>query len=405
MHKHLSILATSFFASNLAFASEMPPIAKQVGSISVANPAFLSMLDGPESASKELIISTFQVFGTSTVSRLSMTEQSLGQISKMQAKPITTSVNWPNDVTAVPKEIFGEHYVAIGSGFLTPGSNTGAVNIANIFTGEIFPIIPVKKDYFYHRVLFADINGDGRIDAITARAKKSMFGSSDGEILWLEQPADKIKSVWKEHLIAKGPDVHFVLQDLDNDGNVEIISAEFFSKKLSVQWQEAGVWQSKVIDATVGSAFDLEVSDLNGDGKLDLLVSNHESTEKASIFAYEIPADFKTAAWTRHTLLSNIKTEKGGFNQAAPGSAFAVQPTPASPQKKPWIIAGGDGSTKVHRLVASSDDPNNWNYVEDLIFNGESTIGQLSFSDIDGDGRLELFVPAYDDNKIYVFNL
>jgi hypothetical protein len=114
-------------------------------------------------------------------------------------------------------------------------------------------------------------------------------------------------------------------------------------------------------------------------------------------FAYEIPATFKTDSWVHHTLLTNINTEKGGINQASPGSAYAVQPEPANPLKKPRIIAGGDGSTKAHRLIAVSDDPNDWTYVEDIILDTNSTIGQNTFSDVGHDGRQKLFVPACDD--------
>src|SRR6185436_12722606 len=96
---------------------------------------------------------------------------------------ITTKINWPNSVTQVPSEIFGPNYVVVGSGFLTPGSTTGAVTVANLFNQELFAIVATKKDYFYHKVLFTDVNGDGRLDAVAARAKKPIIGSSDGEIV------------------------------------------------------------------------------------------------------------------------------------------------------------------------------------------------------------------------------
>ncbi len=398
-----SLAAATAFASSVYAA----PAVKSLGSISIAKPGFLQMVDGAQPGSKDLLVSAFAVFGTSTFSRLSFNATATDEIQSVKPVALTTKITWPNDVTVVPSEIFGERFVAVGSGFLTPGANNGAVNIVNLDSGESFQIAAPKKDYFYHRVLFADINGDGRLDAVTARAKKPLFGASDGEILWLEQPQKPTKGAWAEHIIAKGPDTHFALHDLDGDGKVEILSAEFFSKKLSLQWQEGDVWKSRVIDDAIGSAFDLELADLNGDGQLDLLVTNHEADAKAAIMAYEIPADYKTAAWTRHILLDGIKTEKEGKNQAAPGTAFAVQPSsdPASQLKKPWIIAAGDGSTHVHRLIATSDDVNDWTYTQDLLHDGESTIGKLTFGDVNDDGRLEMFVPAYHDDKIYIYQL
>jgi hypothetical protein len=381
------------------------PPAALVGTLNVNKPAFLQIFEGANDDSMDLFISSFAPFGSSTVSRLTLHSHSLSDLKGLKPVPLTSKINWPNSVTQVPAEIFGPGYVAVGSGFLVPGSTTGAVTIVSTETQEQFAIAATKRDYFYHKVLFTDVNGDGRLDAVTARAKKPIFGSSDGEIVWLEQPLQNVKAAWKEHLIAKGPDVHFVLHDFEGDGVAEIISTEFFSKKLSLQWQEQGIWKSKVLDGSIGAAFDLELVDLNGDSHLDLLATNHEGGGSASIFAYEIPADYKNGTWTRHTLLTGIKTEKGGMNQASPGSAFAVQPAPAAPLKKPWIIAGGDGSTKVHRLIPVSDEPGNWSYVEDVMLDSNSTIGQITFGDIDQDGRLELFVPAYDDNKIHIFRL
>ena len=327
MSQHFSAIFASIAAA-AAFASSLyaAPVAKSLGSISIAKPGFLQMVDGAETGSKDLLVSSFAVFGTSTVSRLSFNATTTDELQAVKPKALTTKITWPNDVTPVPTAIFGERFVAIGSGFLTPGANTGAVNIVNLDSGESFQIAATKKDYFYHRVLFADMNGDGLLDAVTARAKKPLIGASDGEILWLEQPKTNAKSEWKEHLIVKGPDTHFILHDFEGDGKVEILSAEFFTHQLSVQWQEGNAWKSRVLDTTVGSAFDLELADLNGDSQQDLLVSNHEADAKAAIFAYEIPADYKTAVWTRHTLLDSIKTEKDGRNQASPGTAFAIQP-------------------------------------------------------------------------------
>ena len=44
---------------------------------------------------------------------------------------------------------------------------------------------------------------------------------------------------------------------------------------------------TRVIDDTIDSAYSAQVIDINNDGKLDLLVTNHEGDEnKASVFVY-----------------------------------------------------------------------------------------------------------------------
>lgn len=399
MKKHIALCG---IIASMPFTTMAAP--KLKGEFSVKSPAFLSLLPGLNPGEKDLYISSFGIGGGDSVLQVPLHEGSLGELSSWKVAKLSSKLIWPNEVTEVPESVFGPHKISVGTGFLVPGRSTGSVEIIDRTDGSVLTISHKKDGYFYHRVLWHDMNGDGRLDAVTARGKKGMLGGSDGELLWLEQPADpKAPGAWVEHVIAKGPDVNFILADLDGNGSTEIIATQFFGKKLSLHWQDNGSWVSKTLDDTLGAAFDLELVDLNGDGHLDLLVSNHEgSADKAAIYGYEIPAAPREDAWTRHTLLSGIKTEKGGFNQASPGSAFAVQPNLKKSLSKPWILAGGDGSTKVHLLLPQAKD---WEYKEVIIQDTGSTIGTIAVGDVDNDGIQELFVPAYDINKVFVYSL
>jgi hypothetical protein len=342
--------------------------------------------------------------GGDALHKISLSPSSLNDISAWKVETLETKLNWPNQVTLVPESVFGSEHISVGTGFLVPGRSTGYVQVIDPESGKLKTLSSKKEGYFYHRVLWHDMNNDGRLDAVSARGKKPIMGATDGELVWLEQPADLQQTgPWKEHLIARGPDVNFLIEDLDGDGSVEIVATEFFAKKLSLHWQEQGSWVSRTLDDTLGAAFDLEWTDLNGDGRKDLLVTNHEgSAAKAAIFAYEIPQSPKIQKWTRHSLLTSIKTEKGGLNQASPGSAFAIYPNTKAKGQKPWIVAGGDGSTKVHALVPTAQD---WVYKELVLLDTESTIGTIATGDIDGDGSVEVLAPSYDEGKIYVLGL
>ena len=50
--------------------------------------------------------------------------------------------------------------------------------------------------------------------------------------------------------------------------------------------------ERRVIDNTIGQAFDVRAVDLNLDGTLDLLVTNN-ALRDASLFAYTVPRDFR----------------------------------------------------------------------------------------------------------------
>lgn len=249
------------------------------------------------------------------------------------------------------------------------------------------------------------MNNNGLPDILTARAYKPIKNkNAKGELIWLENPGDT-NSKWKEHLITTGPDVHFLAHDLNKNGIKEIISADFFSKKLRLIWKEKSGVKSIIIDDTIGKPFDIQLADINGNGKLELLVTNHEHSG-GGVFAYEIPKDFKNQKWKRHSLLKNIKLTKKGPFESAPGKAVAFYPHKSMQFKKnqkPYILVSGDASSKVHLLIPHSNNSNNWNYTEKILLSSNCTIGQLAVGDTNGDGYTEIFVPLFEKNEIHTF--
>ena len=347
------------------------------------------------------MVSSFNPFGRGLISRVHLKPDSLKGIGALKSEPLTAKFSWPNEADLIPSEVFGKHHISISSGFLVPGHATGVVAVINLFDGSVLDLVRPKKGFFYHRILWHDMNGDGRLDAITARARRPILGRPEGQLLWLEHPSDPRREAWIEHPIAQGPDVNFTAKDLDGDGYPEIIAAQFFARRLSVHWAEGSVWRERIIDEVPFPLFDLALADLNGDDALDLVVTNHAGDDRGAIFAYEIPAAFKTAPWRRHTLATGIRPDIWSFNAAAPGGALVV---PVAEQK-PSILLSGDGSGKVYHLHPVSARQDDWTYHREVILDTKSTIGQLALGDIDHDGIKELFVPAYDHGKIHVLSL
>ena len=388
----------------MAIAGAAPYQADKRAVIALNHPAFLH-LEGESRGTPELIVSSFGVFGGDAVRRI----RNLPGILKGE-KPvvdvITDKVTWPNEAKRVPLSLGGPDTWLIAGGFLVPGK-TGALTMVKAggeprTLTQSDPVSERKGGWFYHRTYWRDMDGDGHLDILTARGKKAMTGGSFGELLWLKRPVQE-GAPWQETVIGKGPDVHFRLADLDQDGKEEILAGEFFTKRFSVWWREGGTWKSRVIDNKCGSAFDLEVADLNGDGRRDVVLTNHENNANASVFAYEIPADWRTGLWPRHTLVSGIETRQGGMGPASPGAPVVVPG--ATRDGKALILVAGDGSQRVHLLSPSSSVKTEWRYQFTDLDDLKCTVGQLAAADLDGDGLIEVLAPAYDQHQIHVYTL
>lgn len=379
--------------------------------IRVSKPAFLSLqqIEGSDTTKNDLVITSFRLSGKDSVYWIKDIDRHLRLNSTPIPRELVAGTVWPNQFSPVPPEIFGENFFTISGGFLVPGKRNGQISLWNSSTNAIYNFSADRGKWFYHQTGWCDLDGDGNLDLLTARARVSLpVGDTKGQLLGYMNPGHKGLH-WKMKIIGNGPDVHFVCKDLNLDGHPEIIATEFFSKKLSIHWYFQDKWHKSSIDDNLGSAFDLELTDLNLDGQLELLVTNHEPDEKASVFAYEIPKHLPTPMakqlhWKRHTLLTGIETRQPGTNQGSPGSAQTFKPT-TEHSKKPYILVSGDGSQRVHLLVPQSQDPDNWNYREHVILDTNSTVGKIATGDVDQDGVNEVFVPAYDKNRIYVLNI
>ena len=78
---------------------------------------------------------------------------------------------------------------ATGSINLLDVSNFGAGGGANTTKTKI---CTDRKANFYHHAEWHDVNGDGRMDILAARAFKSMnpLSKPESDLVWLEQPPE-----------------------------------------------------------------------------------------------------------------------------------------------------------------------------------------------------------------------
>ncbi len=392
---------------------------------------------------------------------------------------------WPNESDRVPAGVVPFAAVVVPGGFLAtpkPGRIT-LVNLDDPQRGEFVVVEAgtgtpdcsagktpdrIRNDqWFYHQALFHDMDGDGLKDLITARANLMPFKYQCppvGELVWFRNPGAALKAdvPWEIRVLVglplatNGPEVNMALSDLDRDGVPEIIATHFFnSDHITVfgapaggRWPDVDPPRRPLRRTTImtgqGRPFAVEPVDLNGDGRLEILTSNHqgdgcfEVTKEAipgRVMALEQPASGKLFddGWTTHILKDNIRPNPTfpkpvrGPGRLAPNRAVTFWPERRLEERsRPWIAVGGDEAARVWVLRPVSSKPDDWRYESVTIFDindhyganttqtmasdpkGEviSTIGGLAWRyDRPGPGGMaELYIPVFEARQIHIFS-
>ncbi|MGI9341819.1 MAG: hypothetical protein ACR2QV_03155 [Gammaproteobacteria bacterium] len=396
---------------------------------------------------------------------------------------------WPNGVDRAPDGFVAFEAVVVPGGF-HPTPPPGRLSIINLddagrqeyivdqstqlpfppFTCP-FPVAEENAPRFYHQVRYVDMDQDGWLDLVTVRASFKVSGGfcllALGEVVWFRNPGAAIdpNTEWEENVLLGGlppnlfeAEINMDVHDFEGDGVPEIIGTHFFNgdqitlygAPLGQKWSDvdpiANPPRKKDINDDQGKPFEVEVIDLNRDGRDDILASNHQGDDCFDVTADPIPGrvyaleqpdsgDIFNDDWTVRILKDNIRPNPTfpepsmGPGRLAPGRAKAFWPKRAHEgKKKPWIVVGGDEASKVWLLKPKNESRNNWEYKSAVLFdindfygpnasqsftapppsqgNSISTIGGQSVRyDAPGpNGRAEIYVPVFEGRDIHKFS-
>ena len=348
------------------------------------------------------------------------------------ALPREAGVRLPQELTVEDLDGDGDADIALGSGFLlcglfsTSGACGGLLWLERRGAEWVrHDVLPPNQRRFYHAALFADLDGDGVRDLITVAEDRRVaqgFLEEEAEAQWFRGDAS-LPARFEPTPRVIGPGLGSLpsLRDMDGDGDLDVVSAEYFAGLgASFAWYEqvrapvagaapsdaagyAGEWRRHVIDAESGPAIQGSwVPDLFGAGQGEVLVgSNHTNTlsdpadPPEGVFSFE-PTSDPRAPWRRTQLSAGIKSQNPAGGQAAPG-IFG------------WGDADGDGD--VDLLVIGDADPRVFlleqrpgrEFVTHVLDEGLPQAGGGKIVDLDGDGAAELLVTSFEGGELYLY--
>ncbi|MGB3654038.1 MAG: FG-GAP-like repeat-containing protein [Rivularia sp. (in: cyanobacteria)] len=200
-----------------------------------------------------------------------------------------------------------DFYFSYGLSVLLNDSN-GAFSQAANYTEEAF-------DFEIYDVALGDVNGDGRQDIVTANSYYS-----DGRVSVLLNEGDGTFADSTDYTVDTSPD-SLTLGDVNGDGRLDIVTANYYyyENGLSVLLQnEDGTFSDNTNYTTGGDVRSVVLGDADGDGFLDLLAANYDN-DSVSVLLNKGDGTFKTETETETTEYDSEFTSKsvivGDINQ------------------------------------------------------------------------------------------
>nr|CAD7569509.1 unnamed protein product [Timema californicum] len=248
----------------------------------------------------------------------------LSSVNSWEVEKIDQNNYWPNDLTCTSSSIIGREAIIWPSGFLVPGKTHGKLNV-----------------YFTDKEPF-----DGPYN----------IASEDESEEDLERKLTKWAGAMERYGLGMNMEKIKMMKVAGNTNS---------ANKVTINGKKLEKIKTVVIDDSIGESWGIEVTDINNDQNLEIVISSYDGSV-GSVYAYEIPSDFRG---------------------------------------KPYILVAGDDNGKHYILSPTSNDADDWSYENNLLQDtSAATTGSAIAKDLDGDGYSEIVAAGYSAGQVYVFS-
>lgn len=286
--------------------------------------------------------------------------------------------NSPSDVGGAAMDVDGNgrmDFVAGGAWYENPGNPAGREFVRHLFDPELNSV---------HDIVIGDIDGDGKTDVVTMADTRR---DPDNELRWYKIPDDPTRP-WIPTSIGEPTHSGISLGDIDGDGDRDVVRSNvwFENTGRGKRWRMHKMTEPWGADtpAFAVNATQTETADLNGNGRLDVVICDGENPN-SKIAWLEAPEDPRTGEWAVHHLPRSDDDPRGAlhslkladFNKNGRLEILAVEmerfPGARPPRWFIWENVDGQGTFREHVIL-------------DARLGGHETV----VGDVDGDGDIDI---------------
>ncbi|HVC93950.1 MAG TPA: VCBS repeat-containing protein [Pirellulales bacterium] len=263
---------------------------------------------------------------------------------------------------------------------------------------------PIGEEPTTHRMRWADLDGDGRKELIVV----PMMGRGATKPFWNEQPLrvlaykvpdDPVAGPWTPDVISRELHVahNFWPTDLDRDGRTDILVASFEGVSL-LKRNEAGGWTCRRIGAgnqdnpEARGASEIKHGRLSGDADF---IATIEPWHGFQVVVYTRPAAGGDGLWDRQVLDDELKW----------GHAVWCADLDADGEQE-LIVGVRDDKNDQQRCgvrIYDAVNPRGTSWTKQLVDTGGVNVEDLAAADLDGDGRDDVVAVGRQSHNVRIY--